>query len=158
MDTWISYVCMSLVIIIIMFLQLILSPLSSFLFRYVSKFVKKSERMAAQEELNFTNLYVKNLSEDTTEELLRDQFSKFGKVSSVAIMKDNQGKSRGFGFVNFESSDDAKNAIGALNGAFIGKHRTSSFLLFDRKNFISISLCFEHYYAKKNSLISEINL
>ncbi|KAM3747477.1 hypothetical protein ACB098_05G038300 [Castanea mollissima] len=87
---------------------------------YVSKFMKKSERMAAQEELNFTNLYVKNLSEDTTEELLRDQFSKFGKVSSVAIMKDNQGKSRGFGFVNFESSEDAKNAVGALNGAFIG--------------------------------------
>lgn len=124
--------------------------------------MKKSERMAAQEELNFTNLYVKNLGEDTTEELLRDQFSKFGKVSSVAIMKDNQGKSRGFGFVNFESSEDAKNAVGALNGAFIGKHRTSSFLFFffffDRKNFISISFRFEHYYAKKSSLISEINL
>nr|POF10759.1 polyadenylate-binding protein 2 [Quercus suber] len=76
--------------------------------------------MAAQEELNFTNLYVKNLSEDTTEELLRDQFSKFGKVSSVAIMKDNQGKSRGFGLINFESSEEAKNAVGALKGAFIG--------------------------------------
>ncbi len=63
-----------------------------------------------------------------TEELLRDQFSKFGKVSNVTIMKDSEGKSRGFGFVNFDSSEEAKNAAGALNGAFIGKHPTSSFL------------------------------
>uniref|UniRef100_A0A2N9E676 RRM domain-containing protein n=1 Tax=Fagus sylvatica TaxID=28930 RepID=A0A2N9E676_FAGSY len=88
---------------------------------YVSKFIKKSERMAAQDELNFTNLYVKNLGEDMTEELLRDQFSKFGKVSNVTIMKDSEGKSRGFGFVNFDSSEEAKNAAGALNGAFIGR-------------------------------------
>jgi RNA recognition motif-containing protein len=115
-------------IIIIMFLQLIFFSLSSFSIRYVSKFIKKSERMAAQDELNFTNLYVKNLGEDMTEELLRDQFSKFGKVSNVTIMKDSEGKSRGFGFVNFDSSEEAKNAAGALNGAFIGKHPTSSFL------------------------------
>ncbi|KAK9281492.1 hypothetical protein L1049_004395 [Liquidambar formosana] len=87
---------------------------------YVSKFVKKSERKAGCEEPIFTNLYVKNLGKDLTEDLLRDKFSEFGKVCNVVIMKNAEGKSRGFGFVNFESAEDAKKAVEALNGALLG--------------------------------------
>uniref|UniRef100_A0A5B7BD69 Polyadenylate-binding protein n=1 Tax=Davidia involucrata TaxID=16924 RepID=A0A5B7BD69_DAVIN len=86
---------------------------------YVSKFVKKSERKDAQ-EAKYTNLYVKNLCEDVTEDLLRDKFSEFGKVCNVMIMKDAEGKSRGFGFVDFESHEEAKKAVQALNGALLG--------------------------------------
>lgn len=93
-----------------------------FLFRYVSKFVKKSERTTGCEEPTFTNLYVKNLAEDVTEDLLRDKFSRFGKVTSVVIMKNDMGKSKGFGFVNFESPEAAKKAVKALNGSLLGKH------------------------------------
>ncbi|XP_008228397.1 PREDICTED: polyadenylate-binding protein 4-like [Prunus mume] len=82
---------------------------------YVSKFVKKSERLS-----EFTNLYVKNLNEDVTEDLLEEKFSLYGKVDSLAIMKDANGKSRGFGFVNFESQEEAKKAIEAMNGALLG--------------------------------------
>lgn len=91
--------------------------------RYVSKFVKKSERTSFSEEPEFTNLYVKNLEEDVTMDHLRDKFSEYGKVSNVVIMKDIDGKSRGFGFVNFESPQPAKKAVEALNGSIMGKIR-----------------------------------
>lgn len=86
----------------------------------MSKFVKKTERKEAPVESKFTNVYVKNLGEDLTEDLLREKFSEFGKVGAVVIMKDRDWKSRGFGFVNFDSPDDAKKAVEALNGAMLG--------------------------------------
>jgi len=42
-------------------------------------------------------------------------FSKFGKVLSVKVELDANNESKGFGFVCFENSDDAKNAIDALH-------------------------------------------
>ncbi|EOY26974.1 Poly(A) binding protein 6, putative isoform 3 [Theobroma cacao] len=87
---------------------------------YVSKFVKKSERTAAAEEEKFTNLYVKNLVDGMTEDLLEEMFSRYGKVCSVVVMKDGKGSSRGFGFVNFQSPDDAKKALEAMNGVQLG--------------------------------------
>lgn len=98
------------------------------LLRSVAKFVKKSER----KEAYFTNVYVKNLDLDFTENELKEKFSEYGNVTSAVIMKDADGGSRGFGFVNFESADAAKKAIQALNGAVVGKKiiKTSSFLVF----------------------------
>ncbi|KAF5931988.1 hypothetical protein HYC85_028159, partial [Camellia sinensis] len=90
---------------------------------YVSKFVMKSQRKDAQEEPKFTNLYVKNLSENVTEDVLKDKFSEFGKVCNVLIMKDADGKSRGFGFVNFELHEEAKKAVEALNGTLLGSEK-----------------------------------
>ncbi|XP_031267715.1 polyadenylate-binding protein 6-like [Pistacia vera] len=87
---------------------------------YVSKFVKKIDRIATGENLKFTNLYVKNLAEDMTEDALHEMFSKFGKVCNVVIMKDGKGNSRGFGFVNFESAEEARKAVDVLNGALMG--------------------------------------
>ena len=103
-----------------MLLQLISN---SFIFcSYVAKFVKKSERVADNEELTFTNLFVRNLDGDITEDLLRETFSPFGKVSSAAIVKDDRGNSKGFGFVKFESPEEAKKAAATLNGSILGKH------------------------------------
>lgn len=87
-----------------------------FLFRTVAKFLRKSERKEPQ----FTNVYVKNLDKDFTESSLKEIFSKYGKITSAIIMKDAEGKSRGFGFVNFESHENAVKAIEGLNGAEIG--------------------------------------
>lgn len=72
-------------------------------------------------EMTFTNLFVKNLDEHITEEALEKAFSQLGKVSSVAIIKDDTGNSKGFGFVNFESPESAKNAIALLNASQLGK-------------------------------------
>ncbi|XP_023756172.1 polyadenylate-binding protein 6 [Lactuca sativa] len=82
----------------------------------VAKYLKKSERKKPQ----FTNVYVKNLDENFTESSLIEKFSTYGKVTSAVIMNDKEGKSKGFGFVNFESHDNAKIAIEALNGEVIG--------------------------------------
>ncbi len=63
------------------------------------------------------NIYVGNLSFDTTEEQLRQAFEGFGEVTSVNIITDKySGESRGFGFVEMSSKDAATAAISGLNG------------------------------------------
>jgi len=54
-----------------------------------------------------------------TEDALRDKFSKFGTITSLKIMTDNNGDSRGFGFVNFDSADEAAAAIQEMHGSMI---------------------------------------
>jgi len=62
-------------------------------------------------------IYVGNLSYTVTEDDLRKDFEAFGQVTSVSIIKDKfSGQSKGFGFVEMASSDEAKAAITALNG------------------------------------------
>jgi RNA recognition motif-containing protein len=63
------------------------------------------------------NIYVGNLSNDVTEEDLLQAFSDFGQVESANIIKDKlSGESRGFGFVEMPSKDEANAAINGLNG------------------------------------------
>ncbi|KAG1334119.1 polyadenylate-binding protein 7 [Cocos nucifera] len=84
---------------------------------YVGNFIKKSERVLPDSEPKYTNLYMKNLDDDITEELIQLKFSEFGKIRNVIIAKDAEGNSKGFGFVNFENPDSARRAIKAMNGA-----------------------------------------
>jgi len=61
------------------------------------------------------NLYVGNLSYDTTNDSLRAAFEEFGTVTDAKVITDREtGRSRGFGFV--EMSDGGEEAIAALNG------------------------------------------
>ena len=63
------------------------------------------------------NIYIGNLSFETTEESLRQAFEGYGEVSSVTIITDRYtGKSRGFGFVEMASKGEAQAAITGLNG------------------------------------------
>ena len=63
------------------------------------------------------NIYVGNLPFDATEEGLRSAFEAHGAVTSVNIIKDKYtGESRGFGFVEMSSKDEAMAAIAGLNG------------------------------------------
>jgi len=63
------------------------------------------------------NIYVGNLSRDVTDEDLRQAFEDFGQVESINIIKDKfTGESRGFGFVEMPSKDEAQAAITGLNG------------------------------------------
>ena len=63
------------------------------------------------------NIYIGNLSYEVTEDDLRKEFEAFGQVSSVAIIKDKfTEKSRGFGFVEMPTREQAEAAIAALNG------------------------------------------
>jgi RNA recognition motif-containing protein len=63
------------------------------------------------------NIYVGNLSFNTTEEQLTSAFSAFGKIASVSIIKDKfTGESRGFAFVEMPDQSEAQAAISGLNG------------------------------------------
>lgn len=63
------------------------------------------------------NIYVGNLSFETTEEDVREAFEPFGQVESVKLITDKySGGSRGFGFVEMPSKDEAQSAISGLNG------------------------------------------
>jgi len=63
------------------------------------------------------NIYVGNLSREVTEEELKKAFEEFGKVASVTIIKDRfSNESRGFGFVEMPTDDEANAAISGLNG------------------------------------------
>jgi polyadenylate-binding protein len=94
-----------------------------YLCRHVAHFVKKSERSANNDD-KYTNLYMKNLDDDMTEDLIKLKFSQFGPIISVKIMKRDDGTSKGFGFVSFKNPESAKKAKEAMNGMALGKYIT----------------------------------
>ena len=62
------------------------------------------------------NLYVSNLSFGTNDNDLKTLFSEYGNVTSAKVITDREtGRSRGFGFVEMSSDDEAKEAIRGLN-------------------------------------------
>lgn len=64
-----------------------------------------------------SNLYVGNLAFSTTDSDLESLFTEHGAVSSAQVIVDRDtGRSRGFGFVEMESDEDAQKAISALDG------------------------------------------
>jgi RNA recognition motif-containing protein len=63
------------------------------------------------------NIYVGNMSFDTTEAQLRQAFESYGAVSAVSIITDkNTGEPRGFAFVEMATKAEAISAISNLNG------------------------------------------
>jgi len=72
------------------------------------------------------NIYVGNLSGDVSGEDLRQAFEAFGQVASATVIMDKfSGKSRGFGFVEMSSRDEAQSAIDGLNGKDLKGQRLS---------------------------------
>lgn len=86
-------------------------------FSYVGKFVSQAQRVREQGDRanQFTNIFVKNFADALNDDQLKELFSKFGTITSHIVMKDDEGKSRGFGFVAFEKSEQAKEAIKEMN-------------------------------------------
>ena len=67
------------------------------------------------------NIYVGNLSLETTEEELREEFTEFGEVTSVIIMNDKyigSGQPRGYGYVEMSSKAEGKAAIASMEGLY----------------------------------------
>ncbi|KAG4173244.1 hypothetical protein ERO13_A11G047000v2 [Gossypium hirsutum] len=100
---------------------------------FVGPFLRKQERESSIGKAKFNNVYVKNLSESTTDEDLKNAFSEHGPITSAVIMRDADGKSKCFGFVNFENPDDAARSVDSLNGKkfddkewFVGKAQKKS--------------------------------
>ena len=73
-------------------------------------------------------LYVGNIAFTADEQTLRDLFAQQGAVDTVNIIKDRAtGRSKGFGFIEMGTDEDAQKAITALNGQdFLGRALTVS--------------------------------
>ncbi|XP_007954899.1 polyadenylate-binding protein 4-like [Orycteropus afer afer] len=85
---------------------------------FVSRFKSRKDREAElrNKANEFTNVYIKNFGDDMDDKRLKEVFSKYGKTLSVKVMTDSIGKSKGFGFVSFDSHEAAKKAVEEMNG------------------------------------------
>jgi len=62
------------------------------------------------------HINIGNMSFDTNEEELHELFSEFGTVTSVKVMRNDKGQSRGFGFIEMAENIEGNAAIKSLNG------------------------------------------
>ncbi|KAI8566797.1 hypothetical protein RHMOL_Rhmol02G0069800 [Rhododendron molle] len=67
--------------------------------------------------MSSSKLFIGGLSYGTNDDSLRDAFSGFGQVVEARVITDRDtGRSRGFGFVNFDSEESANSAVSAMDG------------------------------------------
>jgi len=101
---------------------------------YVSKGQKKADRsreikskvdalqMEKLAKFNGMNLFVKNLDDSITEDMLKETFDKYGTITSAKIVRDESlpgAPSKGFGYVCYSSSEEATRAVSELNGKIL---------------------------------------
>jgi len=93
---------------------------------FVGKFISRKEREQelGEKAKRFTNVFIKNFGDDLTEEDLTNMFAKFGKIASLKVMKGDDEKSKGFGFVSFEQAEQAEAAVEEFNGKEISEGKT----------------------------------
>ncbi|VVC29321.1 RNA recognition motif domain [Cinara cedri] len=84
---------------------------------YISKSNSKEDRQNnITDQGKFTNVHISNLSEEFNGTDLYDMFEVYGEITSVKVVRKENGDSKRFGFVNFQKPDDAKKAVEELNG------------------------------------------
>lgn len=86
---------------------------------FVGEFMSKRERLEkmGDQAKQFKNVFIKNFGDSLADDKIREMFSKFGTVTSAVVMTDETtGKSKGFGFVAFESHEAAEAAVEEYNG------------------------------------------
>lgn len=98
---------------------------------YVTRAMKKSERekylkekwervkTERQKKFAGVNLYVKYLDDTIDDERLKQEFAKFGTITSAKVMRDPNGRSRGFGFVCFETQEQSTVAMAEMNSKIV---------------------------------------
>lgn len=84
---------------------------------YVGHHISRKERQSKLDEMKsqFTNLYVKNIDQEMSQDEFEKLFSNFGEVTSALLSVDEEGKSKGFGFVNYENHEEAQKAVDELH-------------------------------------------
>jgi len=90
--------------------------------RQLAKWDPKKEETHKTKDA-YKTLFVARLNYDVSEEDLKKEFEFYGAVKNVKIMKDKKGKSRGYAFVEFESSKDLKEAYKDADGRKINGRR-----------------------------------
>lgn len=84
---------------------------------FVGLHIPRKERQSKLEEIRsqYTNLYIKNVDLDVDQEEFTKLFEPYGMITSAVLSVDEEGKSKGFGFVNYEYHEQAQAAVDALN-------------------------------------------
>lgn len=93
------------------------------------------------------NLYIKNIDDTVDEEKLRKAFAEFGTITSVKIMTNDKGASKGFGFVCYSKRDEAQAALTKMNNHML-EHKPLYVALAQRKDQRRAQL--EAQYAQRN--------
>ena len=91
--------------------------------RLVTNWMSQKERLEqlGNEPKKFTNVYVKNFGEDMTEADFRELVDSFGKVLSLKLVMSDQGRSKGFGFVSFETPEEAQQVSRQMTNSYFGR-------------------------------------
>ncbi|XP_028406076.1 polyadenylate-binding protein 4-like [Dendronephthya gigantea] len=84
---------------------------------FVGKWMSRKERIEQLGDAprKFTNVYVKNFGDDFSDEDMKKLFEPFGEIQSMKVMRTEDGKSKGFGFVSFAEPDSAGKAVEEIN-------------------------------------------
>ena len=82
-----------------------------------------SHRDPAMRKAGSGNIFVKNLDTNIDNKALYDTFSLFGNILSCKVAADENGKSKGYGFVHYQEPEDAAKAISSLNGLQVANKR-----------------------------------
>uniref|UniRef100_F7E640 Polyadenylate-binding protein n=1 Tax=Monodelphis domestica TaxID=13616 RepID=F7E640_MONDO len=93
---------------------MLLNNLKVFVGRFKSRRERESELGVKAKD--YTNIYIKNFGENMDDQRLTEIFAKYGPTLSVKVMTDDCGRSKGFGFVSFQSHEDAQAAVDDMNG------------------------------------------
>jgi polyadenylate-binding protein len=85
----------------------------------VTHFVPRRDRAGHPSSLEqrYTNVYIKGLDPTLLEEKVKEEFSKFGNITSAKLMRDSAGASRCFMFANFETHASAQAAVEQMNNS-----------------------------------------
>ncbi|WWC90052.1 uncharacterized protein L201_004984 [Kwoniella dendrophila CBS 6074] len=83
--------------------------------------------------VDYSNVFVKNLDPDINSYYLEEVFGNIGQVVSARVMRDDQGRSRGYGFVSFHTPEQAAYAITTLHNQKLGRSTISVTLHEPRK-------------------------
>jgi len=87
---------------------------------YVGAFKKREARGSTN---SWTNVFVKNLPTTMPEEELRTMFAEFGEITSMKLQPgDEEGTSKGFGFINYSTHEEAKAAVEAMDQKKVGTY------------------------------------
>merc|ERR1719402_1459722 len=85
---------------------------------FVGNFMTKRERVEklGDQAKKFKNVFVKNFADTLDDDKLSEMFSSVGDITSAIVMKNDDGTSKGFGFVAFETHELADKAVDEFNG------------------------------------------
>ena len=82
-----------------------------------------SQRDPALRKTGNGNIFIKNLDSTIDTKALHDTFSAFGNILSCKIARDDEGKSKGYGFVHYETEEAADKAIKHVNGMLLNDRK-----------------------------------